>query len=303
MFTLLSGPFSPHLETALVETVQQIKAADSRTPLAIIVPSESLRRRVQWLLCAEHSCALFDVHVLTFHQFALHLHAERRSLNPPETQVSSLDLVSDFFYEYLLAVLLEQGGQSVEPFAHLKGSSGIRQALWRSLRDLQEAQVEPGLALRAVEEGFFDEIATKRLRGLLNLQSALITLSRQLNVGLPEDLVNSVISWVACSPFIARLSTVIYYGFYDITQVQLSLLEEVAGHTSVRVFFPLADQPSYRFAQRFFERHLLKAGVRHSAVHVTNEISGGRNQPSSSPDMQVVNVIGEQGGNDRPCLL
>ena len=30
MFTLVSGPFSPHLESALVETVQQIKSADSR---------------------------------------------------------------------------------------------------------------------------------------------------------------------------------------------------------------------------------------------------------------------------------
>ena len=122
MFTLFSGPFHPHLESALVETIQQIKSADRRAPLAIIVPSESLRRRVQWLLCAEHSCALFDLHFLTFHQFALHLHTERLALSPLEARASSLDLVGDFFYEYLLAVFLEQGGQSVKPFAHLEGS-------------------------------------------------------------------------------------------------------------------------------------------------------------------------------------
>jgi ATP-dependent helicase/nuclease subunit B len=301
MFTLFSGPFHPHLESALVETIQQIKSADRRAPLAIIVPSESLRRRVQWLLCAEHSCALFDLHFLTFHQFALHLHTERLALSPLEARASSLDLVGDFFYEYLLAVFLEQGGQSVKPFAHLEGSSGIRQALWRSLRDLQEAQVEPSLALRAVEESLFDEIATDRLRGLLGLQAGLTALSRQLGVGLPEDLANSVIPWVACSPFIAGLSTVIYYGFYDITQVQLSLLEEVARASSVKVFFPLADQPAYRFAQRFLERHLLKAGVVHQPVQVTHESFRMRNQTSSTPPVQVVNVIGAQGELSFTC--
>jgi ATP-dependent helicase/nuclease subunit B len=301
MFTLLSGPFHPHLESALVETVQQIKSADRRAPLAIIVPSESLRRRVQWLLCVEHACALFDLHFLTFHQLALHLHTERLALRPLEARDSSIDLVGDFFYEYLLAVLLEQGGQSVKPFAHLEGSSGIRQSLWRSLRDLQEAQVEPSLALRAVEEGLFDEIATERLRGLLGLQAALTAWSRQLGVGLPEDLVNSVIPWVASSPFMAGLSTVIYYGFYDITQVQLSLLEEVARASSVKVFFPLADHPAYRFAQRFLDRHLLKAGVLHQPVQVTHESFGMRNQTSLTPAVQVVNVIGAQGELSFTC--
>lgn len=295
MFTLVSGPFFPHLESALVETIQQIKSADSRAPLAILVPSESLRRRLQWLLCAEHSCAVFDLHVLTFHQFALHLHTERAALGLPEAGKSPFELVGDFFYEYLLAVLLEKGGQTVGPFADLEGSSGLRQAIWRSLRDLLEAQVEPSVALRAVEEGLFDEIAVTRLAGLLNLQEAIGNLSRQLGVGLPEDLANSVIHWVADSPFLARFSTIIYYGFYDITQVQLSLLEEVARTHSVKVFFPLTDQPAYKFAQRFIDRHLLKAGVVYQPHQVRREPFELGNRNVSSPSVQVVNVIGCQG--------
>ncbi|MEO8324765.1 MAG: PD-(D/E)XK nuclease family protein [Nitrospirota bacterium] len=296
MFTLVSGPFSPHLESALVETVQQIKSADSRAPMAILVPSEALRRRLQWVLCADYSCALFDLHVLTFHQFALHLHAERAAVSSPEAGGTSFELVGDFFYEYLLAELLGKGGQTVGPFADLEASSGLRQAVWRSLRDLLEAQVEPSMALRAVEEGLFDEVAVNRLRGLLGIQEALGLLSRQLGVGLPEDLANSVIPWVANSPFLARLSTVIYYGFYDITQVQLSFLEEVARITgSVKVFFPLTDHPAYQFAQRFVDRHLLKAGVVHYPLQVSHEPFGSVNQSVSSPSVQVVNVIGAQG--------
>ncbi|PJA77896.1 MAG: hypothetical protein CO149_07015, partial [Nitrospirae bacterium CG_4_9_14_3_um_filter_51_5] len=150
-------------------------------------------------------------------------------------------------------------------------------------------------ALRAVEEGLFDEIAVARLRGLLGLQEALGIVSRQLGVGTPEDLANSVIPWVADSPFLAKLSTVMYYGFYDITQVQLSLLEEVARTSSVKVFFPLTDQPAYQFAQRFVDRHLLKAGVVHQPLQVRREPFGLGNQTASSPSVQVVNVIGCQG--------
>ncbi|MGP0593939.1 PD-(D/E)XK nuclease family protein [Nitrospira sp. T9] len=294
MFTLVSGPFS-YLESALVETVQQIKSADSRAPLAILVPSDSLRRRLQWLLCAEHSCALFDLHVLTFHQFVLHLHAEQAALGSLEAWVSPFELVGDFFYEYLLAVLLEKSGQTVGPFADLQSSSGLRQAVWRSIRDLLEAQVEPRLALRAVEEGLFDEIAVTRLAGLLKLQEAIVNVSRQLGVGLPEDLANSVIPWVGASPFVAKFPTIIYYGFYDITQVQLSLLEEVARTNSVKVFFPLTDQPAYQFAQRFLDRHLLKAGVVHQSHQVGHKALELRSPTVSSPSVQVVNVIGGQG--------
>lgn len=301
MVTLLSGPFYPSLETALVETVQQEKTADLRAPLAIILPSDSLRRRVQWLLCVEHSCALFDLHFLTFHQFALHLHRERQALGPPEAQNGPFKVVGDFFYEYLLSVLLEQDRQFARPFASRESSSGLRQALWRSLRDLQEAQVDSDLALRAAEEGVFDAIATDRLRGLFNLQAALNSMSRQQQVGLPEDLAQSVISWVPHSPFIARLSTVIYYGFYDLTQVQLSLLEEVARANAVKLFFPLADQPAYRFAKQFLERHLLKAGVVHQVLPGVTT-SGHRPHPAfPPPEVQVVNVIGEQGELSFTC--
>ncbi|MEE8125310.1 MAG: PD-(D/E)XK nuclease family protein [Nitrospirales bacterium] len=295
MFTLLSGPFHPNLESALVQQVQQIKAADPRAPLAIIVPSESLRRRLQWVLCAEHFCTLFDVHFLTFHQLALYLQAERQAVNPPDDTVPSLALVGDFFYEYLLSVLLEQGGHDTGPFAERKGSSGLRQALWRTIRDLREGQVEPNIALQALQEGLFDPIVGNRLRGVLSLHAALHTWSHQLGVGLPDDLANSVLPWVADSPFIARLSEVLYYGFYDITQVQLSLLEEVARAGTVTVYFPLVDEPAYRFAHRFMDRYLLKGGVVHRAVQAEDVPLSMRKTTDAIPTVHVVNAFGAQG--------
>ncbi len=295
MFTLFSGPFHPHLESKLVEAVQQIKVADSRTPFAIVVPSESLRRRLQWLLCVEHHCALFDVHFLTFHQLALRLDAERRAVARPETPVSSFELVGEFFYEYLLSNILQQDVSPSNPFAFHSESSGLSSALWRTIQDLREAQVEPQIALRAMQEGLFEEAAIERLKGVFGHHARLQAWSEKLGVGLPDDLTHSVTPWVRESPFIAKLSSVLYYGFYDITQVQLSLLEAVARVTSVTVFFPLFQGEASQFAQRFFDRHLLKAGVINQAVQDSLELSPSEPVKVWTPAIQVVNAVGPEG--------
>ncbi|MGV7227475.1 MAG: PD-(D/E)XK nuclease family protein [Nitrospirales bacterium] len=295
MFTLFSGLFHPHLESSLVETVQRMKAAGSRSPFALIVPSESLRRRLQWLLCVENECALFNVHFLTFHQFALRLDAERRAVSSSEAPVPSLELVGDLFYEYALSIILQQDRSAANPFALRAESSGLCPALWRTIQDLQEAQVEPSVVLRGLQEGLFDEIATERLQGVLGLHAVLHTWSDQLGVGLPDDLSNSVIPWISQSPFISKLSSVIYYGFYDITQVQLSLLEEVARATAVTVFFPLVKGEASQFAQRFFDRYLLKAGVLNLSVPASPGSSSQEQAKSWSPQIQVVNALGPEG--------
>ncbi|MEX2492968.1 MAG: PD-(D/E)XK nuclease family protein [Nitrospirales bacterium] len=295
MFTLLSGPFHPHLESKLVEAVRRIKAVDARTPFAIVVPSESLRRRLQWLLCVEHGCALFDVHFLTFHQFALRLDAERRAVSPIGSQVSSLELVGDVFYEYALSIILQQDSSASNPFASRSESSGLFSALWRTIQDLQEAQVEPNVVLRGIQEGLFDEAATERLQGVVGLHAMLQAWSEQLGVGLPDDLTQSIISWIAQSPFIGKLSAVLYYGFYDITQVQLSLLEEVARATTVTVFFPLFKGDTSQFAQRFLDRHLLKAGVVHHSIQGSVESFPPEPTQVWSPHVQVVNAVGPEG--------
>ena len=203
MFTLLSGPFHPHLESKLVETVQRIKAADARTPLAIVVPSESLRRRLQWLLCAENEYALFDVHFLTFHQLALRLDTERQTASLPRAlagvTVPPFELVGELFYEYALSIILKQDQWGPNPLGSGTESLGLCPALWRTIQDLQEAQVDPRVVLRGLQEGLFDENATDRLQGILTLHAALQTWSDQLGVGLPDDLAKSVIPWIAHS--------------------------------------------------------------------------------------------------------
>src|SRR5579884_540117 len=73
MLRVVTGPFHPDLEDALIADLRRLKSDEPLAPLAIVVPSETLRRRLMWLLCVEHGCALLGVHVLTFYQLAVHV--------------------------------------------------------------------------------------------------------------------------------------------------------------------------------------------------------------------------------------
>ncbi len=295
MFTLVSGPFFPHLESALAETIQRIKAQDRRTPIAVMVPSETLRRRVRWILGVDYGLALFDVHVLTFHHLALRLFQEHQELGVHVAEVPEIELVGDQFYEFLIFRLLNEPNALGSWFPSSPVSFGVAQALWTTIRDLREGLVDAETALAALKEGLFEKEAQPRLQSVLALHAALRVWSTQSGVGLPDDLTMAVLPWVPRSPFLSRMGEILYYGFYDITQVQVSLLEFIARHHTVTVFFPMGSDSAYGYAKNFLEHHLLKAGVTHHRLSSFDpEATSGVPGPSS-PVIEVVNGVGDQG--------
>ena len=197
--------------------------------------------------------------------------------------------------DFLIGIFLQQEQFASNPFAVRAQSLGLCPAVWRTIQDLREGQVEPNFVLRGLQEDVFDEMARERLQGVFTLHAVLQAWSRQLGVGLPDDLTDSVIPWVASSPFISKLSSVIYYGFYDITQVQLSLLEEISRTTAVTVFFPLVSGEASQFAQRFLDRHLLKAGVIHQSLQDPAHTSCPEQVKDWSPTVHLVNAVGPEG--------
>ena len=56
--------------------------------------------------------------------------------------------------------------------------------------------------------------------------------------------------------FLQPVKEVFYYGFYDLTQVQLSLFEAISRAKDTTLFFPLEDDPACGFARRFFDRYI-----------------------------------------------
>ncbi|GJL55658.1 MAG: hypothetical protein NPIRA02_27900 [Nitrospirales bacterium] len=299
MFHLVSGPFQPVLETALVKEIQQYKSSDPFTPLAIIVPSEVLRRRLQWLLCVEHGCALYDVHFLTFHQVALRLHDELREPFPSPDE-PAFRLITEFtFRQFLGFVLGQQGAElpSADPLLHR--SPGLCAALWATIRDLKDAMIPPHVMRLAINEGLFDPGTQDTLHTLCTLYETVQETTQRLQIGGPDDLTAVVIPHVPHSSFLARLTRVCYYGFYDLTQVQLTFFESVTRSVDVTVYFPCIDIPAFAFARRFYDRHLLAGAVQETSV---SSPPSPFQASSLSEEQRTVNVVSAVGVEDELTL-
>jgi ATP-dependent helicase/nuclease subunit B len=256
MLRIVTGPFHPNLEQALADDLRQYKAADPLASIAIVVPSSLLVTRLRELLVLEQGLPLLNVHVLTFHQFALRLYDEQRALLEDEPRARPVTLVSDLFFEEVLSRMAQTLVPGGEALSVSSLAPGAWTALWATIRDLKDASVDPGTALRGVAEGLFESEDAPALRNLFTLYAALLVTARLVGAAGAEDVSAAVVPWVPASRFLAGLGRICYYGFYDLTQVQLSLFEQVVRHASVTLYFPLSSDPAYSFAQRFFDRHL-----------------------------------------------
>ena len=290
MLRVLTGRFHPHLESALVDHIQRAKAADPFASLAVLVPSKSLVDRVRWLLAVEHGRSLLNVHILTFHQLALRLSAEVRE---QAGHVSSLQVVDGLFFEQLVRHIVRSRLSSLAPLQHIGHSSGTWGALWSTVRDLKDAGVSPAEALRGLGEEYFGQEDAVWLRALFSLHAVVNEAGKTLQVGTPDDLAESLTPCVAASPFLATLSHAFYYGFYDLTQVQLSFFEAVSKAAPTTLFFPLDDQPSFQFAQRFFDRHIQPLVPAPDAiVRLTDTQLSGLPTAHHAPMLTVRSAIG-----------
>ncbi len=256
MLRLVTGPFHPTLETTLVDDLRSLKACDPLAGMALVVPSDELRRSLKRLLALTHGLSLLNVHIFTFHQLALHLDRERILNGRSSDRAASIDLVTDVFFEHLLHLLSQRDVPQTEALRLSQLAPGAWAALWASLRDLKDATVDPALALRAVDEKQFTTEDSEKLKGLFTLYAALRESRSALGVGSPDDLAALVTELVPASPFLGSLTRLCYYGSYDLTQTQLTLLEKLAATVAVTVYFPQAPHPAYEFARQFLERYL-----------------------------------------------
>lgn len=288
MLRIVTGRYHPELEAALVEEIRSLKSSDPLTPLAVVVPSEPLRRRVQRLLCLDHRLELLGVHFFTFHQLALHLAREHQWVMGRDD--TRLDVVGELFFSGLLRHI-HRKLPGLRKLGLSTLTHGGWSALWKTVRDLKEATVDPAVALRGVDDGVFGEDDAETLRDLFTLYAAVQEAGRALRIGTADDLAAAVTQVVPYSPFLARLARVCYYGFYDLTQVQFSFFEAVTRTAPATLYFPLTDQPAYAFARRFFERHLAPLvtsprQVRHLAR------SSGQSRSGHGPRRQIASVVG-----------
>src|SRR5580765_4960712 len=256
MLRIITGPFHPVLDRALVEDIRSSKADDPFAPLAVIVPSASLVERLKLLLARHEPHAFLNIHFLTFHQLAIRLRDDLAAVSEAGQELP-LQLVDDFFFEQLVRQVVRRNLSGLDPLTRLPASPGSWKGLWATVRDLKDAVVAPTTALKALTEEVFEEEDRIWLRSLFTLHAAVTEASRSLGVGSPDDLAASLNRDLSGSSFLNSLQRLFYYGFYDLSQVQLSFFEAVIRVVPTTLYFPLQDRPTFFFARQFFERHLL----------------------------------------------
>ncbi len=313
MLHVVTGPLYCNLEDALAEDLQSFRSRFPFSPLTIVVPSEYVRLRLQWALCAERDLSLFHVHVLTFYQLALQVQEE-------QGHVLTRSPRSDSFFREWIHSLLQRKKTALPELARLVEMPGAWAALWSTIKDLKDGAVDAALAREAVKQSGFghDPIC----QSVLKLYDWFIQEQDQIQIFDGDDAARIACAGVASSRFLAQQGQVWYYGFYDLTQVQLDLFHAVAQTYPTSVYFPLVrDHPAYHFAQQFFDRHILgwSAGkisrpvvsdedhplrslFRHHAEAQISHVDAGRSFPikpserslpkSSSPTCQVIHAAG-----------
>lgn len=250
MLRVVTGRFHPFLETALVDRLTRVKAANPLAPIAVFVPSKPLADRLRTLLSVVHRVSFLNLHVLTFHQLALRLAGDVSSRCPLPR------VVDELFFERLVRHIVRSRISSQVPLQRIGQSAGMWGALWATIRDLRDADVDPSQAWQSLREGYFEEDDREWVGALISLYAAVKESGKTLEVGTQDDLAEALIPLVPTSSFLQSLEQVFYYGFYDLTQVQLSFFSAISRIKDTTLFFPLENDPAYGFARRFFDRYI-----------------------------------------------
>jgi ATP-dependent helicase/nuclease subunit B len=287
MLRIVTGPFHPALDRALVEDIRSCKTDDPFAPLAVIVPSASLVEHLKQLLTRHEPWTFLNIHFLTFHQLALRLRDDLASVFEASPELT-LQLVDDFFFEQLVRQVVRRKLPGLEPLTRLPASPGTWKSLWATVRDLKDSVVAPTTALQALTEGVFEEDDRTWLRSMFTLHAAIMEASRSLGAGSPDDLAASLGRDLSGSSFLNGLQRLFYYGFYDLSQVQLSFFESVIRVAPTTLYFPMQDRPAFFFARKFFERHLLPL----ADTHEDRSGEGDRIATTELVELSVTNVIG-----------
>ncbi len=287
MLRIVTGPFHPALERALIEDIRSCKIGDHFAPLAVVAPSASLVEHLKHVLTLHEPRAFLNIHFLTFHQLALRLREDLVAVSWASSE-PPLQLVDDFFFEQLVRQVIRRKLPGLEPLMHLPASPGTWKGLWATVRDLKDAVVAPTTALKALTEGVFEEEDRTWLRSLFTLYAAMLEAGRSLGVGSPDDLAALLGRDLSSSPFLSGLQRLLYYGFYDLSQVQLSFFESVVRVAPATLYFPLQNRPAFLFARQFFERHLLPL----AGTHEDRSGEGDRTATRELVELSVTNVIG-----------
>ena len=249
MLHVVTGPLYSDLEDAIAEHLQSFRVQHPVEPLTIIVPSHYARLRLQWFLCTQRNLSLFHVHVLTFFQLTLQLVEE-------QGQLIFHVIRSDNFFREWIHHLMRRRKTAFPHLAGLTKTPGGWTTLWNTIKDLKNGAVDAQFAREALWHNYRD--VDPICQSVFMLYDWYCEEQNRFQIFDCDDIAKIAKASVDSSTFLSQQSQIWYYGFYDLTQVQLDLFHAIAQSYPTSVYFPIVrGHPAYQFAQQFFDRHIL----------------------------------------------
>jgi len=293
MLKVYLGNFHPHLEEALCRNILSLKSEDPLAPVAIVVPSGWIRSRIKFLLTIERGMDLIGVSFLTFHNLALELYEERYGIIEHLKQ-------DDFFYIEFLRHLIKTDLPGAATFRGFADTPDGCAALWATFQDLRDARVDPDSVIEAIREGIFSDEDLEKLTPLILLYKGFLLRKKDFDFIDYTDLPEIATELVPSSLYLKSFREIIYYGFYDLTQVQYDLFHSIVQHYPVSLYFPyIQGMPAFSFAKRFFEGYIQGLAQGSGSVfHLGESVLTGTTDPALFPFGHLITLVSTSGIED-----
>lgn len=292
MLNIYLGNYHPDLEESLFHHISEIKKADIYSQIAVVTPSEHIRKRIKTLLAAERGMSLIGVHFHTFHALSLKLYEEKYGL-------TSHTICDDFFFAEMIRKILFMGNEGTRLFSHFTQTPEGCMAIRRTIRELREARVEPENIMDGISEGLFCQDDSEKLAALLTVYREFLRIKSGKGIIDYSDLPDLSAGVVPVSAYLKRFSGIIYYGFYDLTQVQFDLLQAIARDYPVTMFFPYAEGiPAASFTGIFYDAFIRGLMTKYSKVVRLSRSKADNDSKSLFPVNCPTAVISASGTDD-----
>ncbi len=261
------GPFHPALEEAFASHLQEL-ISSGEVPVCVVVPSRRMASRLERLLAVEKELSLLNVHFHTFYSLAWSLARE-------EDPLEGIFLSEPVFFNRLVDALAEtEIPASLWP-RKSKKPKAFSDSVRASLRDL----IDANLVFEDLDS-HWEEIREFEggniLEPLCRFAQAYRAKLKTLGIFSLAELVRFSAQKSEGSHFLGQFREIIYYGFYDLTGLQLDFFESVTRTHPCHLFFPyIKSHPAFAFAKDFFEQKL--------AVHELRELNPGFERKALGP--------------------
>lgn len=258
MLEVKIGPFHPSLEEAFVAALRDLKADQPLRPVIVVAPSRWLLNRLK-IIAAEQAKvgaagrALLNVTFLTLYRFALRL------ISDPDSDAVAED--TTLVHEEVIRGILAQQPSDFPILTHLRDLPGLAGGLYQAIRDLRDADVAPVAPLEALGEGLLGpeigETDPTRLAEVFRLYRDYHAAIARHGLRDRAAIFRLAAERADTARLLATSQALLLYGFYDLTGVQLNLVEAAGRVRPTTWFLPYrAGHPDYAFITPFYETHL-----------------------------------------------